>query len=426
MTGSKRSLETGEQIKGRRGTYEVQDELPAGGFAQPWIAATDDGERVCIKHPNFESQMLKGRDGISKARFVQYFDQEREILSSLQSKGGHENVVDFIESFTVNGLPVIAVELVDGRDGYEEVKDNGKIDPETVRTIGIGLSAAAQFIHRNEHINRDLKPENLILRGSDTPVLVDFNTSRGFDPNKNPEELNGSETKIPGRFKPPEVEDPDNVKFRQGPWSDVYSIGKVLFFFLVGHVPKKKHGVDAREFIDCPDYLAGIIRTATREDYADRYQNAQTLKLVLENKWVQPPKAADLIRQETGERLSIQPGDTIGNKRGAAPATIRVSNPDGPEKKTPISSVQVEFDVDADGNWTLRDRSLNGTWIHRSVSEGWQWILSSEGRSRLRDKGHDATLPDGSIPSTSAELHPSDRIALVDPKFGVTYAFHPE
>lgn len=422
----KRSLEIGERIKGRRGTYEIQDRLEAGGFAKPWIATTDDGERVCIKHPNFDSGMLTGRDPISESVFVQYFDQEREILSSLQSKGGHENVVDFIESFTVDDLPVIVVELVEGRDGYEEVRDNGNMNPETVRTIGIGLSAAAQFIHRNEHINRDLKPENFILRGADTPVLVDFNTARGFDPDKDPEELDGSMTTIQGKFKPPEVKDPSHTDFRQGPWSDVYSIGKVLLYLLVGSVPDKKHGLDPRDFVDCPDYLAGIIRTATQEDYADRYQNAQTLKLVLENKWVKPPKTAELVRQETGEHLSIQPGDTIGNKRGAAPATIRVSNPDGPEDETPISSVQIEFDIDADGNWTLRDQSLNGTYLHRGTSAGWQRILSSEGRSRLKDKRYDPTLPDGSIPPTSAELHPSDRIALVDPTFCVTYTFHPE
>jgi len=422
----KRSLDIGERIDGRRGTYEIRDELPAGGFAKPWVATTDDGERVCVKHPNFDSESLRGSSGLSKARFLQYFDQEREILSSLQSKGGHTNVVDFIESFTVDDLPIIVVELVEGRDGYDEVNDNGAMDPETVRSIGVGLSAAAQFIHRNEHINRDLKPENFILRGTDTPVLVDFNTARGFDPNRDPEELDPTETRIQGHFKPPEVEYPTGTDFRQGPWSDVYSIGMVLFFLLVNDVPKRKHGLDPRNFVDCPDYLAGIIETATQEDYADRYQNAETLKLVLENEWVQPPATAELVRQETGEHLSIQPGDTIGNKRGAAPATIRVSNPDGPEDETPISSVQVEFDIDADGNWTLRDRSLNGTWVHRGVSEGWRWILSSEGRSRLKDKGYDPTLPDGSIPPTSAELHPSDRIALVDPTFGVTYTFDPE
>lgn len=422
----KQSLEVGERIKGRRGTYEIQEELRAGGFAQPWIATTDDGEQVCIKHPNFQSRMLEGPDKISKARFLQYFDQEREILSSLQSKGGHENVVDFIESFTVEDLPIIVVELVEGQDGFEEVRGNGAMDPETVRSVGIGLSGAAQFIHRNEHINRDLKPENFILRRTNTPVLVDFNTAQGFDPNKDPEDLDPAETEIPGRHKPPEVKNPDSTDFRQGPWSDVYSIGKVLFYLLVEHVPERKHGIDPRDFTDCPDYLAGVIQTATQEHYADRYQNAETLKLVLENKWVQPPAAAELVRKKTGERLSIQPGDTIGNKRGAAPATIRVSNPDGPEDETPISSVQVEFDIDADGNWILRDRSLNGTWVHRGVSEGWRWVLSSEGRSRLKDKGYDPTLPDGSIPPTSSELRPSDRIALVDPTFGVTYSFHPE
>ena len=355
----KRSLDIGERIDGRRGTYEIRDELPAGGFAKPWVATTDDGERVCVKHPNFDSESLRGSSGLSKARFLQYFDQEREILSSLQSKGGHTNVVDFIESFTVDDLPIIVVELVEGRDGYDEVNDNGAMDPETVRSIGVGLSAAAQFIHRNEHINRDLKPENFILRGTDTPVLVDFNTARGFDPNRDPEELDPTETRIQGHFKPPEVEYPTGTDFRQGPWSDVYSIGMVLFFLLVNDVPKRKHGLDPRNFVDCPDYLAGIIETATQEDYADRYQNAETLKLVLENEWVQPPATAELVRQETGEHLSIQPGDTIGCQNAMGPyASFEVDDP----TQGHMSRVHAKFELRG-STWVLVDMSLNGTEI---------------------------------------------------------------
>jgi hypothetical protein len=88
--------------------------------------------------------------------------------------------------------------------------------------------------------------------------------------------------------------------------------------------------------------------------------------------------------------------------------------------------VQIEFDVDPGGNWVLKDRSLNGTWVHRGISEGWIRVLSEDGRRRLEDKGYDPTTADGTYPPTSLELQSSDRIALVHPTFGVTYTFDPD
>lgn len=419
----KRALTEGEELTGNRHTYSVQGHLGEGGFAKAWVGETTTNHTYCLKHPNFDTSRMDDQT------IQQYFNQERRILSDLQSAGGHPNVVEFVESFSVDGLPILVVELVDGRDGFRTVRADGPVTSETARSVGVDLSDAARFIHRNEHINRDLKPENFILTPDDRPVLVDFNTARGFDEDTDPEELDARFTEIPGRFKPPEVKTPDTVDFRQGPWSDVYSIGKILFYLVVGSVPKNKHALDVHEFnTGCPDDLAGIIQTATQADYQDRYHNAQELKLALEDRQPRPSASATLVRQETNERTQIAPGDTIGREASSSPATITVADPSnaGPDGRSAISSVQIEFDIDAAGNWLLKDRSLNGTWVHHGDARGWIRVLAEEGRQRLANKGQDPTLDDGSYPPTSLQIQDGDRIVLVHPTFDVSYIFHPD
>lgn len=418
----KHTLTEGETITGNRHTYSIEDHLGAGGLARAWVGVTESGLKYCIKHPNFDSDT-------DDQTVQEYFNQERRILSDLQSEGGHPNIVDFVESFTVDGLPILVVELIEGEDGFRTIAGGGALEPDTVRSIGIELCDAAMFIHTNEHINRDLKPENFILDHSNSPVLIDFNTARGFDEDKHPEELDARFTKVESRFNPPEVDAPGSVDFRQGPWSDVYSIGKVMFYLLTAGVPSNKHTLDVHNYnTPCPDDLASVIETATQPEYNDRFSNAESLKRALEQRDATTADSATLVRQETGESIDLAPGDTIGREASSSPATITVPDPTrtDPGERSPISSVQVEFDLDDDGKWLLKDRSLNGTWIHHGDSRGWIQVLGEDGRERRRAKGYDPTLEDGTLPPTSHRLEPGDRIVLVHPTFDVSYIFDPE
>jgi len=86
-----------------------------------------------------------------------------------------------------------------------------------------------------------------------------------------------------------------------------------------------------------------------------------------------------------------------------------------------ISSVQVEFTTDADGNWVLKDRSLNGTYVQRG--SGWERILCEEGRQRLQRKGRNPTDRHGNIPPEEGQLGDQALIKLVDPSYDVTFEF---
>jgi protein kinase/serine/threonine-protein kinase len=260
-----------------------------------------------------------------------------------------------------------------------------------------------------------------MLQGDLTPVLIDFNTAKGFEPDPgNDDGMTPSGTVIPNpSYKPPELNnDPELVGYRQGPWSDVYSIGKVLMYMLSGS-GVRKHAVDPRDFPgtrSVPAYLAEIIERATGKHKDDRYSNATVLARVLENRAPEPPEVAKIVHLQSGRNYEIFPGDTIGRQAPDGPQpSIALEDPD-----KHISSVQVQLDVDEAGDWVLVDESLNGTWVNGG--EGWQRVLCESGRERLRERGEDPRQ-DGEMPPERMTLSPGDRIALVHPQYGVWLRF---
>jgi protein kinase/serine/threonine-protein kinase len=88
-----------------------------------------------------------------------------------------------------------------------------------------------------------------------------------------------------------------------------------------------------------------------------------------------------------------------------------------------VSAVQVQFDTDGNGNWLLRDRSLNGTWVQRG--DGWQRVLSERGRDRLGERADESAAELAALPE-EITLADGDRIALVHPSYDVWLAFDAE
>lgn len=405
--------ETGAVIAGR---YELQEFLGKGGFAKAYRALDrETGDSVVLKHPNY-------RESQNDPEVIEeYFAKEAETLLKIREAGGHGNVMDLYDRVSERDVPFLVVELVAGGLELDEVIDrHGPIeDSEQVRQIGIDLCDAMGFLHEHEIVYRDLKPENVMLTPDITPTLIDFNTATGFDSSGDPSTGN-SGTTILGPFKPREVAEASRTDVRQGPWSDVYSIGKILLFLLKGSVPKKD-GVDPQDFgADCDDYLAEIVERATQTRYQDRYRNATVLKGVLEARDPEPPATASVRYIQAGERFSVEPGDTIGRSGANGPqASITIDDPQGEY----VSSVQVQFDT-ADGDWYLHDRSLNGTFVQKG--QGWQRVLCEAGRTRLREEGEDPTDRHGKVPPESVRLRDGDLVSLVHPTYGVTFEFHTE
>ena len=392
--------------------YRLVTFLGAGGVSRAWLGRDrQTGEEVVLKHPNYDSENDPAvvRDSI---------EREIEVLESIQAAGGHRNLMGLIDRVSVEGHPAMVVEHVSGANLYDEVtRRNGFTNAEDVRRVGVQLCRAMSFLHENEIIYRDLKPDNVMLRGDLRPVLIDFNTAKGFVPDSTGE--GGSGTVIPNpTYKPPELNnDPELVGYRQGPWSDVYSIGKLLMFMFAASAAGGD-GIDPRDVPgtrSVPAPLAESIQRATQAHKQDRYRNATVLAQVLERRSPEPPAAASVTHLQTGTSYDVYPGDTIGRETTDGPRpSISLSDPD-----SYVSAVQAQFETGDDGTWLLRDRSLNGTWVRRGGD--WHRVLSARGRKRLaaRTDGPEgpADLPEG------VSLVPGDRIALVHPEYDLHLRF---
>jgi len=395
--------------------FRVDEFLGEGGISKAWSARDErTRKRVVVKHPNYESDndLRVVRDSVAR---------EKSVLEEIDETGGHPNLMGLVEGLSVGGDPVIVVEHVSGENLYSAVKrKNGFTNAEDVRGIGIELCHAMSFLHENEIMYRDLKPDNVMLRSDMTPVLIDFNTAKGFVPDVSGDGDSRSGTVIPNpTYKPPELNnDPDLVGYRQGPWSDVYSIGKVLMFMFSASAARGD-GVDPRNFPgtrSVPAYLAESIQQATSAHKDDRYRNATVLARVLENRDAEPPAVAGITHLQAGESYDVYPGDTIGRESPDGPQpSISLEDPD-----SYISAVQVQFDADGEGNWLLRDRSLNGTWLRRG--DDWQRVLSATGRERLAERNDEPEAELAGLPEET-RIKPGDYVALVHPSYDVWLRF---
>jgi len=398
------------------GRYALREAVGEGGFAKVYRARdTEIDEIIAVKVPNHE--------GSNNDRKVidQYFGHEARTLERIEAAGGHPNLVTLHDRGTENGTEYLVVQYIDGYDLDEAIERTGPLGEnlaEQVRQVGIDLCDAMSFLHESEIVYRDLKPDNVMLTSRDgwpRPVLIDFNTATNLDADGLARD---GETTIMGPYKAPEIADADR-DVRQGPWSDVYSIGKILLFLLQGTVPRED-GVNPRTLgVDCDPYLAATVEKATRTAHDRRFRNATSMKRVLEAGESGTVAEATLVDLETGERHAIEPGDTVG-RRNAAGGSPSIVLEDGDKH---VSAIQAEFDVAESGSddWSLRDYSLNGTYVR---SDGtWQRVLCEEGRERLREHGADPTDSDGEVPPSRLRLSDGDLVALVHPSYGFTFRF---
>lgn len=409
MSGSRYEPQQGDRLGGR---YLLDNELGKGGFAVAWHARdAQTGTDVAVKHPRF-----KEFGGVNPDSAVeQGFNHEINLLRSISDVGGHARIMQLLDTFTHDGLQFSVVELIDG-DVVEDVVGSQGLGANRARQMGIEVCDIMSFIHENEIVYRDLKPDNVMQTSKGPLKLIDLNAAARHD-----ETLDDDGSTEFGRspFYSPEMQQGKYVTdpIPLGPHTDVYSIGKFLFYLLAGHAPTAD-SVRPTDFgVETPNYLAGIIETATAEKHTDRYNNTLVLQRALEQQEPKPPTQSLLRRirgPDQGAKASVSPGDTLG-RAGADPApAISIQ-----DQNKHISAVQVQFHTDSQDRWYLQDHSTNGTYVNKGDGEGWYQLLSDRGRQKQREQGRSISKD---FPS-ELEIERGDVIALVHPSYGATFKF---
>jgi serine/threonine protein kinase/tetratricopeptide (TPR) repeat protein len=226
IIGSRSELDAVREI----GPYKLVRILGEGGMGVVWLAEREDtGQQVAVK-------LLLGA-GFSPAR-RERFTREIKTLAKLK----HPYIARLYDAGTLpDGTPWFAMEYVEGKRLTDYVRERG-IPLDTVLRLFREICEAVQHAHSQEIIHRDLKPSNILVERDGTPRLLDFGIAR---------ELQGLdeswEQTRPGlRFLSPHYAAPEWARDGTvGFFTDVYSLGVILYELLTGRLPFAKLGADA-------------------------------------------------------------------------------------------------------------------------------------------------------------------------------------
>jgi serine/threonine protein kinase len=391
------------------GKYELEEKIGEGGFGRVWKGRQiSNGRQLAVKQPVYE--------GAPRQKIDEYFERERDALREISNQGGHPSIMSLVEDVDHNGSLFLVLGLVSGEEFQDYIETRGTMTDDEVRQFGITLCDAMSFLHEEiEYMYRDLKPDNILVDSNGDPTIIDFTTAREYD-----EDAGTSKTGAGGRsvdpdqtvirgdtkYKPPELL--GNSPFVHGPQIDVYSIGKILYKARINWAPESHGQGPKSNDSSVATYLDQIIVKATQEKASERYRSATALKRALENRDATPPKRATLTRVSNGDEHSIEPGETIGRKGDGPPTNIAIDD-------DYVSKVHCRVDLDTRGNWVLRDKSTNGTYVYRPSRNEWMYFLSEKGQQRLRDANHADRVDEAN--GKSCNLQDGDTIALVDPEY---------
>ena len=163
-------LEPGLLIAGR---YQLERKLADGGMGTVWVA----------RHVALDCRIAVKFVCGAGAEAAAQFEQEAKMAAMLGSKT--DFVVRIFDFGVDDGMPFIAMELLEGEDLGARLARSGALPPEDVATIAAQVACALKKAHALGVVHHDLKPENVFLvrRDDEERVkLLDFGLAKLIEP----------------------------------------------------------------------------------------------------------------------------------------------------------------------------------------------------------------------------------------------------
>jgi len=246
--------------------YKIRFELGRGGFGITYQATdTNLGNDVAIKEyypSDFAERKSNGRVGPvnadTESDYQWGLDRFLEEARTLARFSNENYIVSVLRFFQKNGTAYLVMEFVDGISIAEY--SESITSPRQVEQLFTKLKSGLQKVHSADFLHRDLKPDNILIRISDSePVLIDFGSARQLKADR-------TMALITPYYSPIEqyASEADH-----GRYTDIYSLSATFYRVITGKPPPdassrilddqcKKLVDDAALSIYSPDFLAQI------------------------------------------------------------------------------------------------------------------------------------------------------------------------
>ncbi len=206
----------------RFGPYRITRMLGEGGMGVVYLAEREDlGSIAAIK-------IL--RDAwLSPARRERFAAEQRTLARLV-----HPSIAQLYDADTLaDGTPWFVMEYVEGAPLTEHCAAHACSIPERLRLFRAACEAV-QHAHRHLVIHRDLKPSNILVKEDGSLKLLDFGIAKQLESGDAPVD----QTRTGLRLMTPAYAAPEQIRAgRAGTYTDIYSLGVVLYELLAGRLP---------------------------------------------------------------------------------------------------------------------------------------------------------------------------------------------
>ncbi|HLG42646.1 MAG TPA: protein kinase [Planctomycetota bacterium] len=213
------------------GKYVLLQEIGRGGAGVVWRAWQKDlNKTVALKILSHESQTAAGVDTpYGDAEDIKRFYNEIRAAADL----AHENIVPILDFGIEQNHFYYAMKYIEGTtvDALATMSPRPSVD--TSLRIIQSVCRALSYAHSKGIYHRDIKPSNIIVDINGKPWVMDFGLAKIVHMG-DPAYVKGVIMGTP-YYMPPEQASGDMEKVDA--FSDIYSLGAVLYELATGHCP---------------------------------------------------------------------------------------------------------------------------------------------------------------------------------------------
>jgi len=217
LAAAPKAVATGQTF----GQYELLEPIAKGGMGIVYKARQKTLNRIVAIKMILAGQFADQSD-------IDRFYAEAEAAAALS----HPNIVAIHEIGEINGQHFFSMDFIEGKSLSGLIQEN-PVPPRRAAELTKIITETMEFAHEKGVVHRDLKPANVLLDKRQRPLITDFGLAKQVS-NTSQLTMAGSIVGTPS-YMPPEqaagrIED-------VGSWSDLYSIGAILYELLTGRPP---------------------------------------------------------------------------------------------------------------------------------------------------------------------------------------------
>ena len=306
------TLASGSVLQGR---YAVGRVIGKGGFGITYLAYDIKHEEkiaikeyypygIALRSPETTVVSVTSEEtaDVFKKGAEKFYDEARLVAAF----NGNPSIVSVYDFFYENDTVYYTMEYLEGTTLKDYVDKNGVITAGQAVLVAERISSALMTAHSSNILHRDISPDNIMICNDGKIKLLDFGAARQVVANAS----QSLSVILKQGFAPLEQY---QKKGRQGPWTDIYSLGATLYYVMTKDIPDDPMS----RFEDDAEYSSNkysiyaplweMIRKATMLRIEDRYNNVFEFRAELSSLGIDPEP---LVQYEPKPQMILPEGVT--------------------------------------------------------------------------------------------------------------------